>query len=142
MKEFRRSLVKWSGILKTSIGILALLLILQSCKKVEGYGGSSSITGRVYLKELNLANQVINEYYVPEERVYLVFGDDNYFGDDIRTGYDGTFRFDYLYKGNYTIYAYSNCDTCASGTEPVMVNVEITKNNEEIILPDLVIYKK
>ncbi|MDR1861022.1 MAG: hypothetical protein LBR06_08915 [Bacteroidales bacterium] len=92
-------------------GALALPL-LTACNKDEGLGGSSSLEGMVY----NVIHYDDDFSYstdtVPAGKtdVYLVFGDDEdaYFGDDIETDKNGYYRFDYLRKGNYVVYAYSD----------------------------------
>lgn len=40
--------------------------------------------------------------------MYIVYGDDdNIYDDKIECNYDGTFKFEFLQPGTYTIYAYS-----------------------------------
>jgi len=89
----------------------------------------------------NSSGQLVGQYYAQEEHVYIIYGDASYFGDDIKTSYDGTYQFDYLQKGSYTIFAYSKCDTCDAGQEPVMMTANISKNHSTVILDDLVIKK-
>lgn len=87
----------------------------------------------------NSSGQLVSEYYGQEERVYIIYGDADFYGNDTRTSYDGTYEFNYLRKGSYTIFAYSDCDTCASGSEAILITTEITKNNSTVELPDLVV---
>lgn len=122
-------------------GILPLLLTI-ACSKNEGQNGRASIQGKVFINEIDPASGfVVKEYYALEERVYIVYGDEEFYGDELRTHHDGTFQFNYLSKGNYQIYAYSFCATCPSRTEAIIIPVEITENNQEIIIEDLVIIK-
>lgn len=83
--------------------------LLFSCNKDEGLGGSSAIEGKVYNVIHRDDNFSFTKETIPavKEDVYLVFGDKSYFGDDVETDKDGIYRFDYLRKGNYTVYAYS-----------------------------------
>jgi hypothetical protein len=81
-------------------------------------------------------------YYAGKVDVYIIYGDEAYFGDDVETNYDGTYEFRYLRKGKYTIFAYSDCDTCLGKKKAVFINTEITKNNSLVKLDDLVIIKK
>ena len=113
----------------------------MSCKKGPGEGGTSSIKGKVYVKNYNGSGVLQSEYYDPEERVYLIFGDNDFYGLDTRTSYDGSYEFHYLLKGSYTVFAYSDCDTCASQTMAIKVNADITKNHSEVELPDIVLKK-
>jgi len=91
--------------------------------------------------DYNNAGQLQGQYYAQEERVYIIYGDADFYGNDTRTSYDGTYEFDYLRKGSYTIFAYSNCDTCASGSIATMMTAEITKNHSTVTLPDLILKK-
>ncbi len=115
-----------------------------SCEKQEGTGGTSAITGKVVVRQYN-ANftALIEEYYAPDEDVFIVYGDDPVYGDKTSTNFDGTYRFEYLRKGKYTIYAYSE-DSANYPTQqeiPVMRQVEITKNNEEVTVNTIIILK-
>lgn len=120
--------------------ILPLLLLGGSaCEKFEGEGGSCTLVGKVYIQNYNGAGQLVDEYYAPDERVFIIYGEDSIYSDEMRTNYDGSFRFKYLYKGDYRVYAYSECDTCAAPEVPVMVNATFTKNQETITTADIVI---
>jgi hypothetical protein len=125
--------------IQTCALILGVILLACSCKQEEGKGGTSIIKGKVYVMNYNSSGELVGQYYGAEEHVYIIYGDAAYYGDDLKTNYDGTYEFDYLHKGSYSIYAYSKCDTCESGQEPVIINTEIDKNHSTSILPDLVI---
>lgn len=125
-----------------SLLLLTSISLLPSCEKTEGEGGTSTITGKVYVKEYTQSGNLLGEYYAPEERVYIVYGTGNTFNDDMRTSFDGSFRFQYLNKGSYRIFAYSDCDTCASGTEAVIKDIEITSNNSVVETGDIIVIKK
>lgn len=118
--------------------------LLAGCQVKEGIGGTASITGRVYALDYTADfSELDDEYYAPEENVYIVYGDDDFYGDRVDTHYDGTFRFDFLRKGKYTVYVYSEDSTgqVPAGEFPVLREVEITKKNASIDLGDLVIVK-
>lgn len=110
--------------------IVALSFIgffFNGCKKVEGEGGSSTIKGKIYEKKYNSVGGVIAEYNAADERVYIIYGEGStFYNDDIRTSYDGSFEFNYLQPGKYTIFVYEDCNTCPSGVKEVIVNTEIT----------------
>jgi hypothetical protein len=101
--------------MKTKIQQMAVLflpaLVLMSCNKDEGLGGSSSLTGYVYDIVHHDDDSTFSADTLPavKKDVYLIFGDDEneYFGDDVETDKNGFYRFDYLRKGNYVVYAYS-----------------------------------
>jgi len=119
-----------------------LTILLAGCTKPEGEGGTSTIQGKVYAFDYNSAGVLIDGYYLPDEDVYIIYGDgDYYYDDDYTTSFDGSFRFQYLTKGTYTVFVYSDCETCPSGVEPISRTVEITSNNQDIILEDLEVRK-
>jgi hypothetical protein len=124
-----------------AILIVFLITVLASCKKGPGEGGTSTIKGKVFVQNFNGAGVLQSEFYIEEERVYLVFGDADFYGIDTRTSFDGTYEFPYLKKGSYTVFAYSNCDTCASGVMATKINAEITDNHKTYELPDIVLRK-
>ena len=110
-----------------SLALAGVLFLLQSCSKVEGPGGSSSITGKIHIKVYDVAGNVINEYDAPDEDVYLIYGDEaSFYDDDVKTTYYGSFEFNYLQKGSYQVFVYQDCNTCPSGKEAVIIDVEIT----------------
>jgi len=128
--------MKNSGLL-----IIGFFLLFSSCKKEEGVGGTSTITGKIYAKEFSSAGNLLAEYYAQEERVYIIYGDGTAYDNDYRTSYDGSYKFQFLNKGTYKVFCYSNCDTCASGSIAVIKEVEITSNNSTVEVEDIVIRK-
>jgi hypothetical protein len=126
---------KLCGVIVT---VIFLLTAFISCEKIEGEGGTSTISGKVRVVKL-VGEQ---EYYAQEERVYIIYGDDITHSDDVRTNFDGTFRFSYLRQGTYHVYAYSKDTTgnYLSGDMPVIKTVEITKHNQHIEVDDIIIF--
>ncbi len=81
---------------------------IASCKKEEGFGGNSTIKGRVMLYQYNDDYSLaIDSAPASEKEVFIVFGNSSDFGERIRTNYDGTFEFKFLREGKYTIFYYS-----------------------------------
>lgn len=129
--------------IKYFILIFFISIFLNSCKKSEGEGGNSSIKGKVLVKEYNETFTVLKgEYYAQGEDVYIVYGGKTQVGDRIETYYDGSFQFDYLRKGNYKIYVYSEDMTLQSVSGDVVVekDVQILSNGETVEMEDIVIY--
>lgn len=113
----------------------SLLIVLGACKKVEGPGGSSSITGKIHAIEHDGFGNVTVEYDIAKEDVYIIYGGENtMYDDDVETSYDGTFRFDYLEEGTYQIFVYEKClpSECESGKRPVITTVEITEKKSTV----------
>ncbi len=127
----------------SSTSVLAFAVLLFSgCEKPEGEGGTSTIQGKVYAFDYNGSGILQDEFYAPDEDVFIIYGtEDNYHDDSYKTSFDGSFRFQYLRPGTYTVFVYSDCISCPSGTEAVSQTVEITGNNEDIILDDFEIRK-
>lgn len=113
------------------IGIVSLSFI--SCIDEEGEGGTSVIEGKVFkvlhpddnfpitsyndtLKSISGADSIViktdtilraDTFPAAKEDVYIVYGNEPIYGDKMETGKDGNFRFRYLTKGTYYIYAYT-----------------------------------
>ncbi|MFO7656970.1 MAG: hypothetical protein R6W78_07875 [Bacteroidales bacterium] len=122
------------------IGVLIALFI--SCSNEEGEGGNSVITGKVFTKVYNNTyTTLIDSFYTPDVDVFILYGDNEIYNDDIATNWDGRYRFEYLRKGNYKIFAYSDDTTgqYGSGIKPVMVDVKIKSNNEIVTAADIVV---
>ena len=73
---------------------LALPLLFCGCSKEPGEGGKALIRGTVYAVEYNdnTGQPTGNEFYVPEYRVYIRYGDGDFYDDDTRTGPNGEFE--------------------------------------------------
>ncbi|HNW88966.1 MAG TPA: hypothetical protein PKN48_04835 [Bacteroidales bacterium] len=125
------------------IAYFVVATIFTSCKKEAGEGGTSSIYGKVYVKNYNSTYTVLlEEYYAQDVDVYIIYGDDKTYSERIRTNYDGTYEFKYLRKGTYHIYAYSEDSTLQTNANiPIIRDIEITKNNQEVEADEIVIFK-
>ena len=104
--------------------LFVLAAFLSSCNKGPGEGGTGTIQGLVKLvhhpdDDFSLTPDTMA---AAKTDVFLVYGDDVYFNDDVETGADGMYRFEYLLPGSYTVYSYS---TLPSG-EKVAVGETVT----------------
>jgi hypothetical protein len=94
---------KISFIMKKGILLLLSILVLSlsnSCKKVEGSGGGATIKGMIQEQKYNALGNIIAEYPGSDVDVYLIYGTtDQFYDDDVKTSYDGSFVFQYLQKG-------------------------------------------
>lgn len=125
---------------------IAFLLLLNSCKKEAGEGGTSFIKGRVYAKYYNKNFTLLaDSAYAPDIDIYIIYGDDFSYGERKRTSYNGTYEFKYLQKGTYKIFAYTRDSTGTyrnlvnqyANDLPVIQEVEITKNKQTVEVPDI-----
>jgi len=102
---------KFSNMFKKYAVLTVALFILSACAKYEGTGGKSSIYGKIVLNQRLYVNGVLIDSVTisgAKEDVYIVYGDGSGGIDDkVECSHDGTFKFDYLQPGTYTIFAYS-----------------------------------
>lgn len=125
---------------KLLIALLSLTLFI-GCQKIEGEGGTSTIKGSIKVTDLNGAGEINSTYAGADIDVYIIYGADNTtFNDKVETSYDGSFEFNYLIPGDYTIYAYSKCNECDSGQEAILKDVIISDKKEIVELEELTIY--
>ena len=103
--------------------IIALALFMFSCNKGPGEGGSGTVQG--YVK---LVHHPDNDYTLTPDTmvaakadVFIIYGDEAYFGNDVETDANGLYQFEYLRPGDYTVFAYS---TLTSG-EKVAVSESV-----------------
>ena len=115
-------------------------LLLSSCAKEAGEGGSSTIKGRIYGYDINTSGVVTDSAVVQDVRVYISYGDNSTVDDDTRTSYTGEYVFRGLHKGKYTVFVYSQCNDCPFNQEVKKQVVEITEANQEVLVPDIVIF--
>ena len=127
-----------------NIFLLVLIgLVITSCTKEEGEGGSGTIKGFVYEYKINAFSlDTTARYAAADQDVYIIYGDDHTFYDDnIKTSYDGSFKFSYLQKGKYIVFVYEDCATCLSGKKEILRTIEITKKNQVVDLDTIDIRK-
>ena len=123
--------------------LLMLSVALFSCAKQEGEGGTSTIKGKVQVKLCSDDFETIYTQFPGEEiDVYIVYGNDDFYSDKTTTFYDGSFVFNYLRKGHYQVFVYSDDDTgqAESGKKIVLKEIEITKNGKEYQLPTMEVW--
>jgi hypothetical protein len=123
--------------------------LFSACNSGPGPGGQASITGKVYTQgNWNSSCTVYIDsttgfvpFYSPDEDVYLIYGTDPTYGDHVKTAPNGTFQFNYLRKGKYTVYVYSKDCSVSAGKVSVSASVEITEKKQAVVLTDLKINK-
>lgn len=94
---------------------VALLLLAQmpSCNNKEGEGGTGTVQGYVRLvhhpdDDYNLN---VDTMAAAKTDVFIIYGDEAFYGDDTETNPDGLYQFEYLTPGDYTVFAYSTLPT-------------------------------
>ncbi|MCG8576216.1 MAG: hypothetical protein MI810_15100 [Flavobacteriales bacterium] len=121
--------------------LFGLVLLMASCEKPAGEGGTSAIYGKAYAEVYNEAGtEIVSQYYAADEDVFIIYGGENgTYDDKFATSHDGSFRFENLTIGTYTLFIYSRClDGCDSGYDIVEKKIEITENKSENNIGDIV----
>ena len=110
--------------IKLLFALVAMAMLLPSCNKGPGEGGTGTIQGIV-----KLVHHPDDDYTLTADTmaaaktdVFIVYGDEVYFSDDAETNAAGLYQFEYLRPGEYTVFSYS---TLPSG-EKVSVSETIT----------------
>jgi len=75
---------------------------------------------------------------IADERVFLIYGEEDYYSESVRTDADGNYQFKGLTEGTYTVYAFS-IDALSPTLETVQVEVEatITEKKQVVTAPVL-----
>ena len=94
---------------KSFLILAVTALLLSACNKGPGEGGTGTVQGSV-----KLVHHPDDDYTLTPDTmvaaktdVFIIYGDEAYFGDDAETNANGMYRFEYLRPGNYTVFAYS-----------------------------------
>ncbi len=119
--------------------LFVLALIMPSCNKGPGEGGTGTVQGFV-----KLVHHPDDDYTLTSDTmaaaktdVFIIYGDEAYFGNDVETGTDGMYQFEYLRPGDYTVFAYS---TLPSG-EKVAVSESVNLQRGAVVnVPTLYIH--
>ncbi len=119
---------------------MAILLFAFSCKKVAGPGGTSTIKGTIYVDTFFLKKDgsvISTNVLLGNLNVYLCYGDDQISSTNTSTSYNGQYKFDYLTKGNYSVYVigdeyYSNIKQAHK-----IATVTISANKQVVTASDL-----
>lgn len=129
------------------IGLLIILsLFLWSCEKGPGEGGMAKISGKIIIEDYNLDFTILRDTYPAQAYdVYIIYGDDPYYGDKIETNFDGYFEFNYLREGEYTIFTYSKDKTLDYNMTSKLTTIErkvtIASKKEEVVVEDMIVAK-
>ena len=131
--------------------ICAIAFGFTACEKQSGEGGTSVIEGKVYISN-TFQNSTTGEWDTigepqldSDKKVYIIYSDDenDIYDDSFDTHWNGEYRFEYLRKGDYTIYTYSKLDTSGvyPGDYPIFKHITIDENDKTFILDDFFLLK-
>ncbi len=133
--------------------ICVIAVGFSACEKAPGEGGTSVIEGQVYkiFTYQNSSTGLIDTSYFqldPGKDVFLIYSDDEeaVYDDKFETDHNGRYRFEYLRKGDYTIYTYADSTELVGLLEvkydyPIFKHITISSNNSTNKVADFVIEK-
>lgn len=116
--------------------ILSLLILTSvfSCTKSAGTGGQATIRGKVIVDNINISGDTLASYDAQDHDVFIIYGNNNNtHNDDAKTSYDGTFEFNFLNVGDYTLFTYSDCANCFNGEDSVVIISTTIENRDDVI---------
>ena len=130
--------------------ICAIAFGFTACEKQSGEGGTSVIEGQVY-KIFTFQNPTTGawdtSYFQLDagRDVFIIYSNDNteLYDDKFDTDYNGKYHFEYLRKGEYTIYTYSDStdNSNVKHEYPVFKQITISSNNSTNTVGDFIIEK-
>ena len=130
--------------------ICAITFGFTACEKQSGEGGTSVIEGQVY-KIFTFQNPTTGawdtSYFQLDagRDVFIIYSNDNteLYDDKFDTDYNGKYHFEYLRKGEYTIYTYADStdNSNVKHEYPVFKQITISSNNSTNTIGDFIIEK-
>ena len=138
--------------MKNFLIICVVAFGFMACEKEAGEGGTSVITGKVYVVDIwdnphtpTPWDTSVRIQSYGEKEVYIIYSGDNsdVYDDSFDTHWNGEFRFEYLRKGEYTIFTYADFDTSGvyPGEYPVFQHITIDENHKTYTLDDFILHK-
>lgn len=120
-------------------GLLMLCLAMSSCNTGEGRGGTCTLEGNVWkvLHPDDVYDLGTDTIPGAKTDVFIVYGNDDFYGDDVETDMSGHYRIKYLRPGTYTVYAYSSL---ASGEKVAVSQTVSVKSGQVVQAPDIYIH--
>ena len=124
-----------------------------ACEKQAGEGGTSVIEGGLiyFTVSFNTITLQNDTHYYPKagKDIFIIYANDesDIFDDKTESDWSGKYHFEYLRKGDYTIYTHIDT-TIETGPEssitydlPVFKHIKITSNNSTNTVDDFIIEK-
>ena len=136
--------------MKNFLIICAIAVGLTACEKNAGEGGTSVIEGQVYkihTFQNSLTGEMDTLYYQLDsgKDVFIIYSDNetDVYDNKFETDYNGVYRFEYLRKGDYTLYTYADSIdmNSVSYDYPLFKHIIISNNNSVNTVKDFVIEK-
>lgn len=118
--------------------LILTILLFASCKKEAGFGGLSTVTGKVYAKDYKANDPLVIEAegYTANMKIVLAVDGSGRVLKETRTDNTGSYKFEELRKGTYNIWTFSDCDLCTNNDSIVLKTFEVTERKEAVELDD------
>ncbi len=121
-----------------------------ACEKDAGEGGTSVIEGQVYKIHTfqNASTGAMDTLYYQLDSgkdVFIIYSDNEIevYDDKFETDYNGRYHFEYLRKGDYTLYTYADSIDVnnVNYDYPIFKHIKINSNNSDNSVEDFIIEK-
>ncbi|MFT7614519.1 MAG: hypothetical protein ACI9J3_003501 [Parvicellaceae bacterium] len=125
--------------------IMASAICFFGCSKSPGYGGKGVIKGNVTINKVDVFGQIEGSYIGTDQEISIIYGDNsNQIDDDIKTSFDGSFQFKYLYPGNYKVFLYSDHiqNMVAPRDSSILFEVNIAGKEDVMDIGEIIVIKK
>ena len=121
------------------MGMALLLMLCGSCNTREGEGGTGTVQGYVRLVQHPDDDYQLHVDTVRAAKtdVFIIYGDEAFYGDDTETDPEGMYQFEYLTPGEYTVFAYS---TLATGEKVAVVEKVTLERGQVAHVPTIYIH--
>ena len=136
--------------MKNLLIIFVIAVGFTSCEKDAGEGGTSVIQGQVYKIHTfqNSSTGAMDTLYYQLDSgkdVFIIYSDNEteVYDDKFETDYNGKYNFEYLRKGDYTLYTYADSIDVnnVNYDYPIFKHIKINSNNSDNSVEDFVIEK-
>ena len=130
--------------------ICAIAVGFTACEKPAGEGGTSVIEGKVYKIHTfqNSSTGAMDTLYYQLDSgkdVFIIYSDNEteVYDDKFETDYNGRYHFEYLRKGDYTLYTYADSIDVnnVNYDYPIFKHIKINSNNSDNSVEYFVIEK-
>ena len=133
--------------MKNILFIYLICIALVSCEKYSGEGGTSKIEGEIiyFTTTYNTQTQINDTHYFPKagKDVYIIYSDqeNEVYDDKFETDWQGRYHFEFLRKGEYTIYTHVDSIVVNDVTYdyPIFQHINISSNNTVYTMPECII---
>jgi hypothetical protein len=115
--------------------VLFFLILSAACTKGPGEGGRASISGKVYARNYSNSFILRDSGYIGDQKVFIIYGDEQGVSDNVDTDFEGEFVFPYLRPGKYSVYVYTKRFGNTLLDSAIVQTVTIDDRRQQVELP-------